>query len=304
MGLSNQNVIPQVRSLYQFICDNYKMHIISGQQEGLWDGSEQTEFEYIEKVTGKLPAIRGLDFMADDFEGSVRRAKEWHARGGIVSICWHCGPDFTKGYTESQQQNIADWDAFLTEGTPEYEKLLWGIDRGARALLELQEAGIPVLWRPFHEFDGDWFWWNRGGAENFKKLWKVMYDRYTNHFKLNNLIWVLGYTHLNKDYIDWFPGWDCVDIIGADSYIDGPNTNLYEAMVEIAGYEQPICFHECGRIPTPQQLTSEGALWSWFMTWHTVHILQHNDPEDLKQIYTSEYVITLDELPALATYPY
>lgn len=303
MGLSNPNATAQVRSLYQFICDNYKKHIISGQQEGLWDGNENTEFEYIQKVTGKLPALRGLDFMDDDFDGTVRRAKKWHGKGGIVSICWHCGPEFTKGYPESQKQEIADWDAFLTEGTKEYEALLWGIDRAAKALLELQEAGIPVLWRPFHEFDGDWFWWNKGGPENFKKLWKVMYDRFTGHFGLNNLIWILGYTHLNKDYTLWFPGWDCVDIIGADSYIDGPNTNLYQAMVEIAGTEQPICFHECGRIPTPEQLLSEGAMWSWFMTWHTTLIFDRNEPETLKEIYNSDYVITLDELPDLSTYP-
>ena len=303
MSLSNKKATAQVRSLYQFICDNYKKHIISGQQEGVWDGSENTEFEYIEKVTGRLPAIRGLDFIEDSFEDVVRRSKEWNAKGGIVSICWHCGPDFTEGYPESQKLNIADWDAFLTEGTPEYEKLLWGIDRGAKALLELQEADIPVLWRPFHEFDGDWFWWNRGGAENFKRLWRVMYDRYTNHWKLNNLIWVLGYTHLNKDYRDWFPGWECVDIVGADSYINGPNTNLYQAMVEIAGAERPICFHECGVIPTPEELQADGALWSWFMTWHTTHILKSNEPDTLKKIYNSEYVITLDDLPDLSKYP-
>lgn len=115
---------------------------------------------------------------------------------------------------------------------------------------------------------------------------------------------MLGYTHLNENYADWFPGWECVDIIGADSYINGPNTNLYRAMVEIAGSTRPICFHECGVIPTPEELLSEGAMWSWFMTWHTKHIMQDNHPETLKEIYNSDYVLTLDELPDLSTYPY
>ena len=54
---------------------------------------------------------------------------------------------------------------------------------------------VPVLWRPLHEFDGAWFWWGKGGAEAFKKLWRLMYDRFTGLHKLDNLIWVLGYSH-------------------------------------------------------------------------------------------------------------
>ena len=70
-------------------------YIISGQQESTWVGGEQYEFEYIYEKTGKYPAIRGLDYMNDDFEGVNRRAIEWYEKGGIVSICWHCGSDFS-----------------------------------------------------------------------------------------------------------------------------------------------------------------------------------------------------------------
>ena len=48
------------------------------------------------------------------------------------------------------------------------------MDKAAEALQELKEENIPVLWRPFHEFDGAWFWWGKGGSENFKKLWIMM----------------------------------------------------------------------------------------------------------------------------------
>ena len=41
--------------------------------------------------------------------------------------------------------------------------------------------------------NGVWFWWgNKKGKDGIAKLWKMMYDRYTNHFKLNNLLWVWG----------------------------------------------------------------------------------------------------------------
>lgn len=294
---SNQNLSKSAAELYGYICDTYGNAIISGQQESTWMGSDQYEFEYIYEETGKYPAIRGLDYMGDDFEGVNRRAAAWHDRGGIVTICWHCGSDFCGSWSECMETEIADWDKALTVGTVEYEALVAGMDKAAKALKKLQEQDIPVLWRPFHEFDGGWFWWGKGGAENFKKLWILMYDRYTTYHQLDNLIWVLGYSGNGKDYDKWYPGDEYVDIVGADSYTDGANENLYEAVKEIEKREMPICFHECGRIPTVEQLHEKNVGWVWFMTWHTEYITDANDDADLKKLYNDEYVITLDELP-------
>lgn len=296
-GLSNPDATPEAIELYEYICSVYGNGILSGQQESTWMGSEQYEFEYIYNNTGKYPAIRGLDYMNDDFKGVNRRAIEWYERGGIVTICWHCGSDFSGSWTESMETTITDWNAALTEGTDEYNKLIAGMDKGAQALLELKEKNIPVLWRPFHEFDGAWFWWGKGGADNFQKLWQLMYDRYTNYWELDNLIWVLGYSGNGKIYDRWYPGDEYVDIVGADSYTDGANDNLYEAVEKVVSEDTPICFHECGRIPTVDQLRLKDTDWVWFMTWHTEYITDKNNVSDLKSIYNDDYVITLDELP-------
>lgn len=295
--LSNPNASEKAQKLYDYICETYGTAILSGQQESTWMGSEQYEFDYIYNATGKYPAIRGLDYMNDDFDGVNRRAKEWHERGGIVTICWHCGCDFSGSWSECMNTELSDWDAALTEGTPEYEKLVAGMDKAAKALAELRDQGIPVLWRPFHELDGGWFWWSKGGAENFKKLWTLMYDRYTNHWELDNLIWVFGLSHEARRGGDWYPGEGTVDVAGADSYTDGANASLYRIVKRFVGDEMPVCFHECGRIPTVEQLRKDEAGWVWFMTWHTEYITDHNTKSDLNAIYNDEYVITLDELP-------
>lgn len=295
--LSNPDASKEARVLFDYICGTYRNGIISGQQESTWMGSDQYEFEYIHEKTGKYPAIRGLDYMNDDFDGVNKRAADWHKRGGIVTVCWHCGSDFGGSWDECMKTELADWDKALTEGTPEYKKLIEGMDKGAKALAELKEQNIPVLWRPFHELDGGWFWWSKGGAENFKKLWTIMYDRYTNHWELDNLIWVFGYSHNGKDFDKWYPGEEYVDIIGADSYDDGANADLYKKAAKVAGDKMPVCFHECGRIPTVKQLKDGKADWVWFMTWHTEYITDHNNTDDLKAIYNDDYVITLDELP-------
>lgn len=296
-ALTNPNASAEAQKLYRYISETYGKGIISGQQESTWMGSEQYEFEYIFDKTGKYPAIRGLDYMNDDFNGVNRRAEEWHKRGGIVTICWHCGCDFGGSWSECMNTEIKDWDSALTEGTEEYKTLISGMDKAAKALKELNDKNIPVLWRPFHELDGGWFWWGKGGAENFKKLWIIMHDRYTNYWELDNLIWVCGFSGNGINYDNWYPGDAYVDIAGADSYNDGANTKLYKLVKNFVGEKKPICFHECGRIPTAKQLQEEKADWVWFMTWHTEHITSGNDVNDLKEIYNDPYVITLDELP-------
>ncbi len=298
-ALSNENATNEAVALYNYICETYHTAIISGQQESTWMGSEQYEFDYIYDITGKYPAIRGLDYMNDDFEGVNRRAIEWHEKGGIVTICWHCGSDFGGSWSECMNTNLEDWDKALTEGTDEYNKLIAGMDKAAEALKELQKEGIPVLWRPFHELDGGWFWWSKGGAFKFVKLWRIMYDRYTDYHGLDNLIWVLGYSGNGRGYDEWYPGDEYVDIAGADSYTDGANGWLYDKVTEVAPADMPICFHECGRIPTVEQLREAPTDWVWFMTWHTEHITDHNALKDLNEIYNHDYVITLDELPDL-----
>ena len=299
--LSNPKASAQTQSLYNFLCDTYGKYVISGQQESTWMGSDNYEFDISKRASGKYPALRGLDYMSDDFSGCNRRAVSWYQQGGIVTICWHCGSDFSGSHTESMNTDL-NWDKALTPGTNEYNNLIAGMDKGAQALQELQKAGVPVIWRPFHEFDGKWFWWGKGGADNFKKLWRIMYDRYTNYWGLDNLIWNLGYCgDVNSG---WYPGDEYVDIIGSDTYVNHTNSLVqqYNKTAQVA--KKPVCLHENGPIPDPEKMRADGAKWLWFMTWHTSFIdsNQFNTTDYIKRIYNSDYMLTLDELPDIYHY--
>ncbi len=297
--LSNANASVNTQAVYSYICSVYKHKILTGQMESTWISGPEYEMNYIKETTGKLPAIRGFDFIKDDFDGVVQRSKDWWAKGGIVTICWHCGSDFSAGYEESLHTDIADWDAALTEGTPEYAALITGMDKAAVALQELDEAGVPVLWRPFHEAGGDWFWWSRGGARNLVKLWRIMYTRYTDYWKLDNLIWVYGYQAEPKTPELWYPGDGYVDIAGADSYYGGTQAPLFQRIKLFIGNRKPICYHENGTIPDMNKLERWGTDWSYFMTWHSEFLMEDkwNTKENLIKAYNSDYAITLDELP-------
>ncbi len=290
--LSNPNADENAVKLYNYICEQYGRVMISCQQESTWKGSPDYEMDYIEETTGKLPAMRGLDFMNGDFNGVVQRSKEWHDKGGIVTICWHTGVN-GKGYQESKDDN-PDFDKLLTEGTDEYNNMMSNWDKAAKALQKLRDAGVPVIWRPFHEFDGQWFWWGKGGGETFKKLWILMYDKFTKEYNLTNLIWILGYTASVKD--GWYPGDEYCDIIGSDAYNNDTNARAMLMLESVTDAPKPLAYHECGLLPPIQDFIDREAIWSWFMVWHTDHII-NNDKANLKDFYNSDKVITLDELP-------
>ena len=286
------------QNVLEYIAQTQGKAIITGQQESTWMTSADYEVDYIEKTTGKLPALRGLDFMHDDFDGVVKRAQEWWQNGGLVTICWHTGAAFSGEWKDAMEDEVENWDEWFIDGSEARKKMIAGMDKAASALKKLEDAGVIVLWRPFHEMDGGWFWWGKGGSENFIKLWRAMYERFTTHWGLSNLIWVQGFSHEGKAAA-WYVGDEFCDIIGGDSYEKGANKELYDE-VKQASATKPICFHECGTIPSEAELKEAGAKWAYFMTWHTDYITksENNDPARLKEIYNSDYFITRDELPS------
>ena len=298
--LTNPNATAEAVRLYDYLCSLNGRGCLTGQMESGWCGTHEHEINYLLMRTGRMPAIRGLDFIDNDFGGVVRRAGDWHARGGIVTICWHTGADFASSYMQSKEDEL-DWENAFTEGTEQHRALLAGMDRAVPYLKRLQHMGVPVLWRPFHEMDGKWFWWGRGGAEGFVKLWRLMYDRYTNLHGLNNLIWVLGFSDAPGDLAPWYPGDDVVDILGGDSYQGGAQGELYRKCTAIAPEGMPVCYHENGEIPTAQMMKDENAPWVWFMTWHTRWLTseEFNTGERLREVYRDPYFVTLNGVPDL-----
>ena len=105
---------------------------------------------------------------------------------------------------------------------------------------------------------------------------------------------VLGFSDQGEKSKQWYPGDEYCDIIGADTYQLDLFNKLYRKMKGITSDDKPICLHECGKNPTVEQLKK--APYCWFMTWHTQYLTDNNSPEELKELYGSEFVITLDEI--------
>lgn len=293
LQLSNPKASKEAKALFSYLQAMYGKKILSGQ---MWTGWGIDELQYINDVTGKQPAIRGMDFIHEkDNEKEVQRAIDWWKSGGIPTIMWHMGaPSIGEGY-ENSKKPIDIYKVF-EKGTAEYEAFWKELKRKGDLLEKTKKANVPILWRPYHELNGDWFWWGKQGPEKFKRLWITMYEYYTNVRKLDNLIWVLCYN--GKPDSAWYPGNQYVDIAGADTYSksNDPQTVMYTKVKDIVGTKMPITYHECGIPPDPEKCQKENVMWSWWMEWHTSH-LRNIDKEYLKYVYNHELVITKDELP-------
>lgn len=280
-------------ALYRYLLDMKGKKILSGQMSAPWGINE---LEYLQTNTGKQPAINGVDFInPKDNPKEVQNAIDWWKSGGITTIMWHMGaPGIGQGYENSKK--AIDIDKVFQEGTPEYTAFWSELKIKADMLTTIRDANVPVLWRPFHELNGNWFWWGKQGPEKFKKLWITMFDYFVKERGLNNLIWVLCYT--GEPDAKWYPGDEYVDIAGADTYAknDSPQMTMYNTVKTITGDKFPIAFHECGIPPNPDQCLKQGVMWSWWMEWHTSH-LQGIDKTYLKYVYDHDLVITRDELP-------
>lgn len=296
--LSNPKASPEARALYAYLCGIYGKKTLTGQQESIWHGGPRYELDYIEKVSGKLPAVLGLDYIdPNDWVAANDRATRWYKEeGGIPTICWHWGaPTIGTGYENSKK--YFDMFAAFKHGTPENTAMIRDIVAIGDQLTVLRDRGVPVLWRPMHEFTGNWFWWGMSGAEAFKALWIFMYKYYTFERGLDNLIWVLGYT---KDVqASYYPGRQYVDIAGADTYVNdhGPLSDMFAAVKAVVGDTVPICLHENGPIPDPTQL-GPSADWLYFMTWHSefIHDGKQNTVDEIRRFYNSDRYITKDEI--------
>ena len=336
--LSNPNASDSAKRLYSYLLDQYGNHIIAGQQEycgdhnyNSWNSPDvfikdnEAEFEYILDKTGKQPAIRGIDFLAyntsmDWRDHAPERAIEWvNKYHGIATVTWHWNvPSDEEGngvafYVKSASATYTTFSISkaLEEGTWENKKLLADIDLLAGEMKKLKDADVPILWRPLHEAEGGWFWWGAEGPEPCKKLYRLLYDKFTNEYGLDNLIWVwTGST--SPAASEWYPGDDVVDIVGYDKYnaVDGkPNlssiASTFYSLVQGTDGEKMVAMSENDSIPSLDSLVDDKAGWLYFCPWYMNYLTSEdiNPVSNLKEIYNSEYCITLDELPDLKSYP-
>ncbi|MFO1447846.1 MAG: glycosyl hydrolase [Opitutaceae bacterium] len=180
----------------------------------------------------------------------------------------------------------------------------------ATGLKVLQNAGIVVLFRPFHEMNGDWFWWGKHEPAKFKAAWRILHRKLTSEHQLHNLLWVYGPNN-GTDTSKYYPGNHWVDLIGLDVYTDyvQPTANGvgFDGYDELAQIEKPFGFTEFGPHDAKsapgtydyrkfidgviQHFPRTTHFLAWYKNWSPA-----NNPNP-KKFYTHPWIITREDLP-------
>lgn len=263
-----------------------------------------------ENFYGRHPAVFGQDFgfaRRGSWDGAnfrqhiVDEAVRRHRQGYLNTICWHAArPDHDEPVTfeGSVQAPLSDaqWAELLTPGTALHARWCASVDVIAWFLRQLLAEGVPVLWRPYHEMNGDWFWWGNRPAES-TALYRMLFERFSQFHGLANLIWVWSPNDAARPevgpYPDYYPGHDVVDVLACDIYRPGFDRGEHDALAAL-GEGRPIALGEVGEVPTVEQLTDQRR-WVWFMGWWEPVMTQ--DLDAARQTYASGLTLNAADLP-------
>jgi mannan endo-1,4-beta-mannosidase len=309
--LSNPRATGPARHLMHYLTGIYGDKTLSGQQGPI-------NSQYLAMSGGLAPAVSGSDLIeyspsrlqrGSNPNNETERMIDWTRQtGGIATMMWHWnaptglidqpGREWWRGfYTNATTFNFKT--ALQNPNSPEYALILRDIDRIAVELKKFQDARVPVLWRPLHEAQGGWFWWGAQGPDAFRALWRLTYDRLTNHHDLNNLIWVFTSSAAEQGHLAWYPGDQYVDIVGIDIYTDPASSMSGEWLDLLDHYDgrKLITLSETGTLPDAELIEQRGTRWSWFTPWSLQDVLNNYTAGELRALLGHEDVITLDELP-------
>ena len=309
----NANSTQEVRELLSLIYSISGQKTLTGQHG--YPLYSDIMNERVHNFTGEYPALFGQDFgfsEANSLDGInfrqrvIDNAIKWNNKGMIITLMWHAVPptmDEPVTFKEGIQSKLTDeeWKQLITDGSELNQRWKSQVDVIAFYLKQLQDAGVPVIWRPYHEMNGKWFWWGgREGTDGYQALYKMLYDRLVNFHKINNLLWVFNGNEINppnvETYNRFFPGLEYVDILATDVYHNNFQLKDYQSLLKLAN-GKPIALGEVGHMPTADQLEKQPN-WAWFMTW-SEFLETANTYEEKKAIYSSDRTITLEELNSL-----
>lgn len=312
----NKNASQEVRNVLSFLYNLHGRGIICGQHT---QTVEQEELSYIKEVTTKLPALCGFELLAyspnvpyspeeeackieiESNKNTLQKVWDWAAFGGLITLTWHWFSPLG-GHDKSFFSCNTDFDAerAIIDGTPENKALISDMDYMAGILKEFCDKKIPILWRPFHECDGTWFWWGAKGVKVAKRLYEIMFCRYTNIHKLDNLIWVW-----NSADVENYVGDDKCDIISLDAYLPertyGDYEEEYQKLLKLTKADKIEALAEIGPILSLEKVIEKNLPWTYFMMWSNdfAKTDRFTEKSEMYKLYNSDYAITLDKLPKL-----
>ncbi|MGY3051870.1 mannan endo-1,4-beta-mannosidase [Pedobacter sp. UYEF25] len=233
--LMDKKATTETKNLYKNLFKLMDKGIMFGHQDDLAYGTKW-RFEDgrsdVKEVVGDYPAVFGWDIgqiehKKDEnldgvpFEKIRAYVKKVYDNGGVNTISWHVDNPAT---LKQAWDNTEATSSILPGGknNVRYEEWLDNVAAFLNSLKGSDGKVVPILFRPYHELNGDWFWWGKKSTavKDYVALWKFTIDYLRDKKQVHNLIYIYN-TNSFKDiaeYMERYPGDDYVDVVSFDNY--------------------------------------------------------------------------------------
>lgn len=338
IDLVDSNATFETSALYYHLRNFAEQKIIFGHHHATAYGigwKDEEGRSDVKDVSGSHPGLIGWDFLDLPQGDSLAEAKlkqrviKAHSEGIVNIFAWH-------------MQNLVTGENFydttvvvkhIIPGGSHHEVYKKELDRIADFVNQLKDKKgklIPIIFRPFHEFDGSWFWWGKNFCtrEEFISMWKFTVEHLRDVKKLRNLIYAFSpdrMFHSEEEYLDRYPGDEYVDLLGTDNYWDfKPEGEGLDAIIkklkivsQIAEKKNKIAaFTETGSETIPDSLwwtdkllhvmKQDSVKLSFVMVWRNAHPGHfyaphkgHPSNENFLEFKNDPTIVFADELPDL-----
>jgi mannan endo-1,4-beta-mannosidase len=239
----------ETKSLYSYLQAVAGNYILFGHQDATvyghgWYGDPGRSD--VKSVTGSHPAIIGVDFSGLSgrpdtqivmAKNSLRKTiADTYNRGGITTVAWHFNnPVSNTNFYWNDSTAAAAVKDIIPGGSyhEQYKSILNTIGDFAKSVKGNDSSLVPMIFRPYHEFDGDWFWWGKAHCtkEEFVALWQFTVSYLRDSLGVHNFIYAFSPDcrfNVEKDYLARYPGDAFVDLVGFDDYADFGRDGKYD----------------------------------------------------------------------------
>ncbi len=311
------NASNEAKALLDFLYSISGKYTLTGQHN--YPNIKDRNTRFAAKYIGKTPAVFSTDWgFAEDRDTDsylarpdiVEECIRQHKLGSIITICWHAVPPTANEPVTFQQLPGAKPDSLasvqgkltdqqfkdvLTPGTELYKRWCAQVDTIAFYLKKLQDAHVPILWRPYHEMNGGWFWWGgRRGEYSTKALYLQLFDRLVNHHKLNNLIWVWSVDRPSKpgmEFSEYYPGNEYLDVLALDVYRSDFKQTYYNGLIALSK-GKPLVLAEVGNPPTLEILEKQPK-WGFYVIW--AGMVRNTLKKQYERLLNAPQILSLDD---------
>jgi mannan endo-1,4-beta-mannosidase len=231
----------ETRALFRNLKMLSREHTLFGHQHateyghGWYGDADRSD---VKSVTGSHPAVIGVDLMGLSGQSEEQIQRNFNAlrdnivatynRGGVTTVAWHFNNPASEGgfyWKDSVSKPAIQLMLPGASHHEEYKSILKRVARLAHSVKGKDGSLAPLIFRPYHEMDGNWFWWGAAhcSPDQFKQLWRFTVSYLRDSLEVHNFIYAYSPDCLfntEEEFLKRYPGHNWVDMVGMDNYAD------------------------------------------------------------------------------------